>query len=253
MRIEKTEALVLRRTDFSETSQILDLFTRDRGRVAVMARGTRKYGKRAEHLVDLLYHGRAIILQKPSREVQVLTDFEVLHDFPGLRRHLDRYHTGLHVLHLLRRVTQRESPEPRLFGLGIRALDRFQTAPLARLAGEVIAFDYRFLALIGLQIPLARCPACGHGHPDDADTRFDPRAGGGLCRACAAAGDSAGTPFPARARRLIRDLARLTADEREGIELEPGALRGARKILDLALTSGLEAKLPMLRYLVPPP
>jgi len=252
VRIQKTEALVLRKTDFSNTSQILDLFTLDRGRVSVMAKGTRSYGKRIYRLVDLLYHGQAIILEKASREVQILSDFETIDHFPGLRRHLDRFHAGLHVLHLLRRVTQPEAAERRLFSLAVRGLARFQSAPLERMPAETIAFDQRFLSVIGFRLVLTTCPLCGAPHRERDATTFQPLAGGAVCGRCRSSGKGPSFPMSAAGRHLLLELSRLTGADRDRVDLAPSVIREVRKILNAALTSWLEAELPMLKYLVPP-
>jgi len=253
VQILKTEALVLKRTDFSNTSQILDLFTLDRGRVPVLAKGARHYRKRVHRLIDLLYHGQAIILEKPTREVQILGDFETIDHFPGLRRHLDRFHAGLHVLHLLRRVTQPEAAEPRLFSLAVRGLTRFQSAPLERMPAETIAFDQRFLSVIGFRLVLACCPRCGVTHRERDATAFQPVAGGAVCDRCRSSGVGPSLPMSAAGRGLLRELAQRTGADRDRVRLVSSVVLEVRKILNAALTSWLEAELPMLKYLVPQP
>jgi len=251
VRTFKTEALVLNRTDFSNTSQIVDLFTCDHGRIPVIAKGVRQYRKRVHRLIDLLYRGNAIILEKSSREVQILSDFETLDHYPGLRRHLDRYHAGLHLLHCLRRATQPGGEDRRLFSLSVRALARIHSVPLDRLPAEILAFDFRFLAVIGYQQSLDSCPLCGTRHGPDEETRFTPTAGGCLCRRCGPRSPGTSLPFSGQGRRLLIHLARLTGSDRDRVPLPLTDLREVRKILNIALTSLLEAKLPMLKYLLP--
>ena len=44
MRVQQQPAFVIHHHDYSETSLLLELFTRDYGRVAVIAKGARRYG-----------------------------------------------------------------------------------------------------------------------------------------------------------------------------------------------------------------
>ena len=248
----QTDALILDRTDFSNTSQILDIFTRDHGRVAALAKGIRQYGKRAYRVLDLLYHGRALILTRASREVQILTDFDIVDHFPGLRKHLPRYLVALHLLHLLRRALRPEAPEPRLFTLTLKALQRFSTAPEGRLPADVLAFDCRFLALLGFQLVLDRCPHCARMHAPGDPTVFVASAGGCVCLPCRNTGTQpAHRPilFSAAGRRLLRELALRSGLDRDQVKLTRAPVNEARKILNTALTSCLEAELPMLKYL----
>ncbi len=256
MRIHKTEALVLKRTDFSNTSQILDLFTRDRGRIPVMAKGTRRYGNRAYRLVDLLYRGNVILLEKSTREVQILSDFEPLNHYPGLRSDLERYHAGLHLLHCLRKATRPEGEDHRLYTLSVRALSRFESAPLERLPAEVLAFDFRFLAVIGFQLMLEHCPRCGVRHKPGSDTLFHAPSGGCICPRCRSGGadtlSASLLTLSGEARSILLGLARLTGSDRDRVPLPRARVLELRKILNTALTSWLEAELPMLKYLLPP-
>jgi DNA repair protein RecO (recombination protein O) len=72
--IRKTSAIVLRCTDYRESSRIVTLFTPDEGKVAVMVRSARspksKYSglMQVGNILDVIYY------QKSTRSVQSLTD-----------------------------------------------------------------------------------------------------------------------------------------------------------------------------------
>ncbi|SRR6056297_252613 len=82
--IVKSEAIVLRTVDYSESSIIATLFTKEKGKVAVIAKGARKpKNKFAAFLVvgQLL---EVVFYSKESRSVQTLSDVsysEKLHTF----------------------------------------------------------------------------------------------------------------------------------------------------------------------------
>lgn len=83
--IVKTDAIVLRKVDFSESSIIATLFTRRAGVIAVIAKGAKKpKSKFAASLVpgQLL---EAIFYYKDTREVQTLSEVSYVHKLDGLR------------------------------------------------------------------------------------------------------------------------------------------------------------------------
>lgn len=83
--IVKTEAIVLRKVDFSESSIIATLFTRRSGAIAVIAKGAKKpKSKFAASLVpgQLL---EVILYYKDSREVQTLSEVSYAQKLDGLR------------------------------------------------------------------------------------------------------------------------------------------------------------------------
>ncbi len=83
--IVKTEAIVLRKVDFSESSIIATLFTRKKGVISVIAKGAKKpRSKFAAALVpgQLL---EVVFYNKESRDVQTLSEVSYLHKLNGLR------------------------------------------------------------------------------------------------------------------------------------------------------------------------
>ena len=57
MSTEKTEGVVIRQTDFSETSRIVTFYTRDWGRISVIAKGAKRLKGPFEAALDLLTEG----------------------------------------------------------------------------------------------------------------------------------------------------------------------------------------------------
>jgi len=53
MAIEKTDAIVIRVVEFSESSCVVTLFTRDFGKIAAMAKGARRPKSAFESAIDL--------------------------------------------------------------------------------------------------------------------------------------------------------------------------------------------------------
>ena len=99
--IVKTEAIVLRKVDFSETSIIATLFTRKSGVIAVIAKGAKKpKSKFAASLVpgQLL---EVIFYYKDTREVQTLSEVSYLQKLNGLRTDVAKMalvHTALELV-----------------------------------------------------------------------------------------------------------------------------------------------------------
>src|SRR5262245_54449807 len=72
MAAEKATALVLRTTDWSETSRIATLWTREFGKVRVLAKGGRRLKSAFENALDLLTLCSIVLLRKSSRGLYLL-------------------------------------------------------------------------------------------------------------------------------------------------------------------------------------
>ncbi|NDH05069.1 DNA repair protein RecO, partial [bacterium] len=66
MSLEKTESLVLRTVDWSETSRISTLWTKDFGKVRTLAKGGRRLKSSFENALDLLTYCSIVLLRKTS-------------------------------------------------------------------------------------------------------------------------------------------------------------------------------------------
>ena len=74
MASEKSLALVLRVVEFSESSCVATLYTRDFGKIGVLAKGARRPKSPFEAALDLLAICRIVFLRKSADGLHVLTD-----------------------------------------------------------------------------------------------------------------------------------------------------------------------------------
>jgi DNA repair protein RecO (recombination protein O) len=84
---ENATALVLYAVDFSETSSVVTLFTREFGKIRGLAKGARRLKGPFESALDLLAISRIVFLRKSPGSLDLLTEAQVVRRFP-------RLHTG---------------------------------------------------------------------------------------------------------------------------------------------------------------
>ena len=60
-RVFRTEAIVLRRTDFGEADRLLTVFTPERGKLRLIAKGARKPTSRKSGHVELFSYGHFLV------------------------------------------------------------------------------------------------------------------------------------------------------------------------------------------------
>ena len=101
MAAEKATALVLRTTDFSETSRIATLWTREFGKVRVLAKGGRRLKSNFESALDLLTVCSIVLLRKSTGSLDLLTEARVVRRFPQLRSDLTALYAGYYIAELL--------------------------------------------------------------------------------------------------------------------------------------------------------
>jgi DNA repair protein RecO (recombination protein O) len=179
---EKALALVVRTTDWSETSRITTLWTRELGKVRALAKGGRRLKSNFEISLDLLTVCSIVLLRKSSGGLDLLTEAQVARRFPRLTRDLQALYAGYYVAELLADWTEEYDPHPPLFDEALdtlQALGTTGTEPGPRLA----RFEMVLLRELGYRPALDSCAGCG-ALLDSGRLAFSPAAGGTLCPAC---------------------------------------------------------------------
>lgn len=119
-----TTGFVLHQRAFRETSSILELFTRESGRVSVLARGARGVGRRGEGKRPATF--RPYCLAWAGRgELPTLKTLEPL--APAFELRGDAIYAGLYANELLIRLCTRHDPHEELFSVYEVMLERLQS------------------------------------------------------------------------------------------------------------------------------
>ncbi|MDB5313739.1 MAG: recO [Gemmataceae bacterium] len=219
MAAEKALALVVRGTDWSETSRITTLFTREFGKVRALAKGGRRLKSNFDVAFDLLTVCHIVFLRKAHGGLDLLTEAQMAERFPALRHDLHALYAGYYVAELLADGTQDYDPHPPLFDAAVATLRGF-TIPASRPSppsppegaspepagrslahpfpgnaggvslpptlDSVTAFELVWLKELGYSPRLDVCTGCGARvlPPGAVRVLFSPSAGGVLCSVC---------------------------------------------------------------------
>jgi len=177
--------VVLRRLDYSETSQVLVLLGREHGKIRAIAKGIKRSTRqRFAAAPDLLDVGEVVVSARAgtSQELATLTEWRQTVSFGRLREKLSRLYAGQYAAEVASGLTADWDPHPGLYDALVRLLGRLcdATEPLA------VVVDYLKLLLeeIGSAPLFDVCVGCDR----PADVRqvlyFSSFEGGLLCRDC---------------------------------------------------------------------
>lgn len=185
MTVQKDQAVVVRLSDYSETSQIVSLFTRDHGLVRLIAKGSRRGTKK--HFapgLDLLEYGEAsFALPRGDSTLGNLTEWRQKDAFTGIRQDLVRLYGAYYALELLARLTEQCDPDPALFAALLEFLEN-SAEGRGKPAARNVHFQGLLLKAIGYAPVLRRCAHCGKARIRGTRAYFSSSAGGMICRDC---------------------------------------------------------------------
>ncbi|HEY4312600.1 MAG TPA: DNA repair protein RecO [Pirellulales bacterium] len=183
MAAEKTLALVLRAVEFSETSSVVTLFTRDFGKIRGLAKGARRPKGPFESALDLLSLCRLVFLRKSSEALDLLTEAKLERRYRPANRDLSSLYAGYYVAELLNELTDDADPHPDLFDAADNTLVRLMEGH-APVDVVLLRFELNALRMLGHQPALAQCAECGKDLAARGRVAFGQLAGGVLCEAC---------------------------------------------------------------------
>ncbi len=175
-------AIVLGRLDYSETSQILVLFTREYGKVRAIAKGAKRSTKtRFSPGIDLLDIGSVIFSVRHERAegLATLTDWKQTKSLSGLREKLDRINAAQYTAEITARLTEDWDPHAELFDELL--LTMIALAESNAVLDLVMRYQFTLLDNIG---SLPRFDACVVCDRDTELTHFSSFEGGLICRNC---------------------------------------------------------------------
>lgn len=166
--IRKSDAVVLRRHAYSNSSLILTYFTRNDGQVAVIAKGVRRPRKkgRFDRGPDLFCAGELVYYPRRVDGLGIQSEWSETHDHPHLRGALPAIRAALRVSEVLSVFTRDCGPHPALFDATracLAGLDAAADAAPDRidlLGLIVLHFDLKVLRAAGFALPLEQCDRC---------------------------------------------------------------------------------------------
>lgn len=180
---QSTTAIVLRTVDFSETSLIVTLLTKDLGRISALAKGARRLKGPFEGSLDLLSVCAITLIDKPGDTLDLLTESKLRRRFRGAQRSLERLHAGYYIAEMLRLLIDDDDPHRELFDMTLSAMGMIDGE--GDVAKTLLAFDAQCLRLLGHAPATRRCTVCGR----DAErsrrrASFSLVGGGVVCENC---------------------------------------------------------------------
>jgi DNA repair protein RecO (recombination protein O) len=238
----RTEGIVLQAWDLGEYDRLVTLYTREHGRLAVVARGARRLRSRFAGALELFTWGDAVGFEREGRPLVQLDHFDIRQPFRRLREDLESLGQGARMIEAVSRLTAERDAQPLCFALllrGLRALDA-GAAP----ARVQLAFALRLLDLLGHRPRLDRCGRCGRPVSTQG-VGFDAVEGSVVCGDCRAGG-----PFLAPAvAAALRGLQTASWEARLGARLAPAVEQAAATVLDDYLAALIGAPLRAPRFL----
>ena len=178
----RVDAVVLRHSDYGEADRMLTLFTRQRGKMRVIAKGARKIASRKAGHIEPFTHVRLQLAK--GKDIFLVTQADTVDAYQPLREDLILTGQAAYVLELLDRFSYEDEIEhPSTFRLLTETLTRLASTPEAAVWLILRYYEMRLLDHVGFRPQLFECANCGRAIQAE-DQFFSFSAGGVICPRC---------------------------------------------------------------------
>jgi DNA repair protein RecO (recombination protein O) len=181
MPIHKTEAIVLNKRDFRETSLIVNLYTRDFGKISGILKGIKQDVSKFASTVELFSYNDIIFYQKRASGLHLVSQCELKDNFNLIRNSIVKIGSASLMIELVDVIMPAEDKNEEVFDLTLNCLKELGQSNNSEKIMTI--FKIKILALSGFKPHFDSCVICGLKIKGEA--KFSLSLGGLLCLRCA--------------------------------------------------------------------
>ncbi|MTT33274.1 DNA repair protein RecO [Terrilactibacillus sp. BCM23-1] len=234
--MEKAEGIILRVVDYGETNKIITIYTKEFGKLGLMARGAKKPKSRLASATQHLFYGQ--FLFSKGKNLGTLYQAETLDPLRQIKNDIFKLAHASYLVEIVDKLTEEQRPYPSLYHLLIKTLLAIEKG----LNEEVLTaiFNVKMLSIAGIDATMDRCIHCGN---TIGPFSFSISGGGYLCHDCQMV-DEYAIPMTPATSRLLHLFKKITIDQVGSINLKQTTIDQINLILNTYFdqNSGLNLK-----------
>ena len=143
----KLTAIVLKRSNFSEADKLVTVFSKERGKVKIIAKGTRRIkSRRAPHLE--LFNLVDIILHK-GKVFDLITEAKSSQQYSLSKKNLEKTTYLFYISEVLDQIMPEEQPHPEVFDLLVDVLSHAELVSASQMQKLVKEFVIQMVWNLG--------------------------------------------------------------------------------------------------------
>lgn len=222
--ISKCEGIVIRNVDYGETSKIVTIYTRELGKVTLMARGAKKPVSKLTGITQLFHQG--YFLFHSGTGMGTLQQGESIRVYRKITEDIYITSYATYMAELLDRSTDEKQKNAYLFDL-FESLYQYLNDGYDP---EIIIniFELKILSILGIAPELSRCVSCGKV---EGNFHFSTNEGGIICHRCVDR-DRYALPISVGAAKIMRMLFLIDVNRLGNISISEQTKHEIRELID---------------------
>ncbi len=157
MNLEEVTGIIASETNYGETSKILNVITKEKGLISVMAKGCKNLKSPLRSVSSKLIYGTFIIYYKENK-ISTLKEVSVLDNFKNLKKDITSISYAAYMLELSEGVIKQNN-DFRIFDLLIQSLKKIDEGFDPLVIMNIL--ELKYLEFLGVMPIIDSCAICG--------------------------------------------------------------------------------------------
>ena len=157
MEAVKVKGIIISDTNYSESSKILNVLTKEYGLIGIIAKGCRNLKSKLRSVSTKLTYGYFYINYKENT-LSTLLEVDVLNDFKTIKTNLTKIGYALYLVDFARQV-EMENKDEQIFNILEAALVKIEEGFDPGIITNIV--ELKYLSFLGVRPELNKCSKCG--------------------------------------------------------------------------------------------
>ncbi len=155
--MEEVEGIIVSETNYSETSKVLNIMTKEHGLIGVMAKGCRSLKSPLRSVSSKLTYGKFMIYYKRDK-LSILTEVNIINPFKNLQLDITKISYAAYLLELSEQVIKQNNSQD-VLKLLIAALTKIDEGFDPLVIMDIL--ELKYLEYLGVMPVIDSCAVCG--------------------------------------------------------------------------------------------
>jgi len=191
----RTQGFILGKYDSGEADRIFTIFTKDFGKLDLLARAERKITSKLRAGLEVFCLSEVEFIQ--GKAYKTLTDAILINNFKNLKSNLKKLATAYKISETLDGLVKGQEPDKKIWQLLQETFDKLDNPRILDSKYQILYhyFLWNLLLILGYELEIHNCVLC-EKKITPKDIFFSPKEGGLLCGQCAKKTKSAKEIYP---------------------------------------------------------
>ena len=179
----RTQGIILKKIDRGEADRIFTIYTKDFGKLELLAKAERKIKSKLRGGLELFYLSEIEFIQGKTHKT--LTDAILIDKFKNLRRDLKRLAIAYKISEVLDNLVKDQEPDEKIWQLLNEVFSKLNSLEIKNSKLEILYhyFLWNLLSILGYQPELYNCSLCQKKVTPE-KLYFSQKEGGLICPSC---------------------------------------------------------------------